>query len=220
MRMHIKLMFLVLLIPSPLFAGRNINLPFALNFDSNNYSDLLWVINGTTHTWLSDGGWSGGAAKFTPPTIAQANHGLGQFTGLRDDNTTQINIRFLVYYGSAWREYMQGLKMIITNPVNQSRMMMFTDKPTDGNLAGQFVTYGACYQGNICKYDNDSYGGQWPQSEDRFRIGDRTAGFREGEWISVEYEANTVTGMSRVYIHTQDGLFNGIYTEIINPNSN
>lgn len=214
--------FLVFIAYGTALEAADIDLPFYMSFDANDYSgQVCSTVGGATHTWLESGGWSGGAVKFTPPTGDGRYVGLCGFTGLQDDSTKQINIRFLIYYGSEWNEQMEGLKMIITNPLpeeNSYRMMMFTDVPDAGECSGvrgDFATYGACHQGNTCKYDNEVYGsGQYASCDDSFRIGDRADGYREGEWISVEYEANTVTGLSRVYIYTQDGVFAGTYTEI------
>jgi hypothetical protein len=46
----------------------------------------------------------------------------------------------------------------------------------------------------------------------RLLIGDPPLA-REEEWISVEFEANTTTGMIRLYVDTQDGALSGLYVE-------
>jgi hypothetical protein len=200
---------LVLLATSPsAWAERTItSLPFTLNFDDNNYSDLLWLSSGATQTWMPNSGWRGGAAKITPPNV-EGYAGLGQFhlNGL-SVIPEQINVRFLVYYGPTWWEYGPGGKLIIINrDGNRGRPMVII---RDGPLAGQnWETWGAC-DGTVCKYEGGDF---WPDGRDRLRIGDRPAG-REGEWISFELEANTRTGMIRLYVDTQDGALSGLYVE-------
>jgi hypothetical protein len=152
-------------------------------------------------------GWRGGAAKITPPNV-EGYAGLGQFFVNRlSPIPEQINVRFLVYYGPTWWEYGPGGKLIIINrDGNRGRPMVII---RDGALAGQnWETWGAC-DGTVCKYEGGDF---WPDGRDRLRIGDRPAG-REAEWISFELEANTRTGMIRLYVDTQDGALSGLYVE-------
>jgi hypothetical protein len=64
----------------------------------------------------------------------------------------------------------------------------------------------------VCRFEG---GEGWPNGTERLRLGDRTlgGGRRSNEWISVELEANTRTGMIRLYIDTQDGAMSGLYVE-------
>jgi len=209
-RVHtIAVALLLLFVASPsAWAERVINsLPFSLNFDENNYPDLLWLSSGATHTWMPASGWRGGAAKITPPNV-EGYAGLGQFYINRlAVIPEQINVRYLAYYGPTWWEYGPGGKQIIINrDGNRGRPMIIL---RDGALAGQnWETWGAC-DGTVCKYEGGDF---WPDGTDRLRIGDRPAG-REAEWISFELEANTRTGMIRLYVDTQDGALSGLYIE-------
>src|SRR5690606_24045254 len=183
------------------------SLPFTETFDSNNYSDLLWVSQGGTHTWVANGGWRGGAAKFTPPTV-EGYSGLGQFlfSGLQSV-PEQINVRFLLYHGSTWNTYGPGNKLVIMNRSgNRGRPMILTRHVGSG--ADRWETWGAC-DGTVCRYEAGDF---WPDGSDRLRIGNVSGG-REREWISVEFEANTRTGMIRLYVDTQDGRLSGLYIE-------
>ena len=183
------------------------SLPFSMNFDQNNYSDVVWLSSGATQTWLPTGGWRGGATKITPPNV-EGYAGLGQFIlSQLPVIPEQLNVRFLVYYGPTWWENAVVGKLIIMNrDGNRGRPMVII---RDGALAGQnWETWGAC-DGTVCKYEGGDF---WPDGTDRLRIGDRPAG-REQEWICVELEANTRTGMIRLYVDTQDGALSGLYVE-------
>lgn len=184
------------------------SLPHAESFDANNYSELLWTTEGATHTWLPTGGWKGGAAKFTPCITNEGYSGLGQFVfrGI-DPMPPQLNVRFLIYHGSTWREYGPGDKLIIMNREgNRGRPMIITREFEGPN--GTWETWGAC-DGTVCRYEEGDY---WPLGGDRLRIGDAPIA-REEQWISVEFEANVVTGMIRLYVDTLDGELHGLYVE-------
>jgi hypothetical protein len=185
------------------------SLPYVERFDNNNYaSSLVWLTGGATHTWLSSGGWSGGAAKFTPPTSAQSYGGLGQFllSGL-SNVPEQINVRWLEYHGATWRENANGEKLIILNRSgNGGRPMIILRESSSGGQTWE--TMGAC-DGTVCRYDAGDF---WPDGTDRLKIGNRPVA-REHEWISIEFEANTRTGMIRLYVDTQDGSLSGLYIE-------
>lgn len=184
------------------------SLPHAESFDSSTYaSDLVWITQGATHTWIPNGGWRGGAAKFTAP-LAEGYSGLGQFllSGL-SQRPEQLNVRFLVYYGATWFDYGPGGKLVIMNrDGNSGRPMVIIRDWTDS--FGSWETWGAC-DGTVCRYQGGDY---WPDGTDRLRIGDPPRG-RERQWISVELEANTRTGMIRLYVDTQDGALQGLYVE-------
>lgn len=191
-------------------AARTIrSLPHEEHFDTNAYaSDIVWVVQGATHTYMPSSGWRGGAAKFTPPTTGEGVSGLGQFmfSGL----TTipeQINVRFLVYHGSTWNQYGPGNKLVIMNrDGNRGRPMVISRHIGDGT--SRWETWGAC-DGTVCRYEAGDY---WPDGTDSLRIGNVT-GARERQWVSVEFEANTRTGMIRLYVDTQDGALSGLYVE-------
>jgi len=186
------------------------NLPHEESFDADNYSDIVWVNTGlgATHTWVENGGWSGGAARFTPPLTNEGYSGLGQFVNLNGSaGSEQINVRFLIRHGSTWEEYATNSKIIILN--------RFLDNGSQGDrpmvISSQFnrwVTYGPC-DGTVCNYQG---GGWWPDGTDDFRIGNRPSN-REQEWISVEIEANATLGIIKLYIYTLDGDLSGLYAQ-------
>lgn len=190
-------------------AARTIrSLPHTENFDSTAYvNDILWVTAGGTHQHLATGGWRGGAARFTPPTT-EGYTGVGaMYLGLSGPVPEQLNVRFLVYFGSTYQEYGPGNKLVIMNREgNRGRPMIITREWTDSR--GTYDTFGAC-DGTVCRYYD---GGGYPEGGDALRIGNSPLG-REGEWISVELEANTTTGVTKLYIDTQDGTLSGLYIE-------
>jgi hypothetical protein len=198
-----------MLVASTASAERYIrSLPYTENFNTNNYSDLLWLTQGGTHTWMPTAGWQGsGAAKFTAP-LAEGYTGLGQFLlSSLPSIPEQLNLRFLIYYGSTWQEYGPGGKLVIMNRSgNRGRPMVIIRDWTDSG--GTWETWGAC-DGTTCKYNNSAEP-WWPDGSERLRIGN---GHREREWISLELEANTRTGIIKLYVDTQDGAMSGLYIE-------
>jgi hypothetical protein len=182
------------------------SLPYNESFNANNYTDLVWLSQGGTHTWMPTQGWRGsGAAKFTAP-LAEGYTGLGQFIlSSLPSIPEQLNLRFLIWYGSTWREYGPGGKLVIMNRSgNRGRPMIII---RDWAVGG-WETWGAC-DGTTCKY-NTGAEPWWPNGSERLRIGN---GMREHEWISVELEANTRTGIIKLYVDTQDGSMRGLYLE-------
>lgn len=196
----------LLLAPMQSWAGRNVGtLPFEEHFDSDNYGDLIWTTQGATHQWVADG-WRGGAARFTPPTSYQGYSGLGQFLGLRDTNgntPSRVNLRFLIYHGRNWEANAANNKVVIKVRDDMDERPMIISRQHE-----DWVTYGVC-MGTVCEYEGGDY---WPDGTDSFRIGNPPLN-RSEEWISVEMESDTATGMTRLYIYTQDGALNGLYVE-------
>jgi hypothetical protein len=197
-----------LLTPSIAFCERYVSsLPAVETFDLNNYQDIIWLTtdNGATHEWVSDGGWNGtGAAKFHPPTTGDGRSGLGQFTHINNSQgTEQLNIRFLVYHGREWDRMRTNNKVAIMNRTDGYARPMLGEVTSN-----QARTYTPC-DNTVCMYEN---GTNWPDGTETFTIGDQPEN-REEEWISVELEANVVTGVMRLYIFTQDGEHNGVYVE-------
>jgi len=220
---HTKLLLLAISIvitawTLPANAERDItSFPFTENFNSNNYSDLIWIDNGATHTWVSTDGWqSSGAAKFTPP-LTEGRAALGQFTRIREHlgDITQLNVRFLVYYGSEYVEHTHRYnKLVIMNrvmPDNSPGVRPMLISRGNGTEAGTsptadlWRTLASC-DGTVCNYEGGNYS---PDGTDRLRIGD-APNFREEQWISVELEANSSTGIIRTYVYTQDGQIGGL----------
>ncbi|MET0051539.1 MAG: hypothetical protein ABW095_10730 [Candidatus Thiodiazotropha sp.] len=180
--------------------------PYSQSFNDSSYSpSMIWTSQGATHTWMPTSGWRGtGAAKFTPPTSSGGYSGLGQVFFANPQN--QINVRFLVYHGSTWREYGPNNKVIIINrEENLDRPMIISREYS--NQYGTWATYGAC-DGTVCNYQGGDY---WPDGTDEFRIGDLPSN-REEEWISVEFEVNASRGTINMYIYTADGTLSGLYT--------
>jgi hypothetical protein len=185
------------------------SLPLVENFDAGTYaSDLVWTSQGATHTWMSSAGWRGGAAKFTPPTGGEGYSGLGQFllSGL-STVPEQINVRFLIYHGSTWMENSNGSKLVILNRSGNSGRPMIITSHWPGTDP-QWETIGAC-DGTTCRYDEGDF---WPRGGDRLKVGNPPLA-REREWICVEFEANTRTGMIRLYVNTQDGDLQDLYIQ-------
>ena len=184
------------------------SLPFTESFNSNNYGDLLWLTQGATHTWLGTGGFNGtGAAKFTGPN-AEGYSGLGQFILSMATKPEQLNVRFLIWHGDLWFELGAGGKLIIMNrDGNRGRPMVIAQDAPNGG----WETWGNC-DGTVCRMESGSY---WPDGTETLRLGNRNlgGGRRSHEWICVEFEANTRTGMQRLYIDTQDGAFRDVYIE-------
>lgn len=73
---------------------------------------------------------------------------------------------------------------------------------------GTWETWGAC-DGTVCRYDEGDY---WPLGGDRLWIGN-APNAREEQWISLEFEANVVTGMIKLYVDTLDRQLSGRYIE-------
>lgn len=200
--------FAAVALSGPAAAERIIrSLPHSENFDSNNYPEAIWLTGGARHTHMPSAGWRGGAARFFPPTTAQNYSGLGQFIFNLPTVPEQLNVRWLIYHGSTWRENASGEKLIIMNRNgNRGRPMIILRESTSGGQTWE--TLGAC-DGTVCRYEGGDY---WPDGTDRLKIGNSPVA-REQEWISVEFEANTRTGMIRLYVDTQDGDLSGLYIE-------
>jgi hypothetical protein len=193
-------LFLILLPLSSSAERRITSFPFNESFEADDYGDLVWVTNGARHEWLSDGGWQGGgAAKFFPITIDQGYNGLGQFQGM---NTEQLNVRFLIRHGPGFNSagYTYTKVIILNRNGYRERPMI------GGRQEGSWRTWGAC-DNTVCMYEG---GDMWPDGTDSFRVGDRPYN-REDEWFSVEFSANSRTGVINLYIFSQDGELSGLY---------
>ena len=196
--------------------GYSINsYPYNERFDTEAYvNQLVYLTGDASHVWVPNGGWRGGAAKFFPPSQSDRYGGLGAFALRSAGDNTQINLRFLIKHGSTYASSLSdGNKMIIIHRESQdgtdmgssSRVMSIEKKYGSG--ASTFTGYSAC--SNIhCQYENRLW---WLEGNETFRIG---AQDRAEEWISVEIEANTVTGDLKLYIDTQDGQFSGQFVEL------
>lgn len=194
------------MVPLNAYAGRSISLPFTENFDSDAYArDLIWTSGGASHTHLPNGGWSGGAARFTPPTDenGQDYSGLGAFTGLSEK---VLHVRILMKVGRTYHTtaestgYGDQNKFIIVDRTNGGNRGM-TIFESQGNPAN-YYTFGAC-EDNTCIYEGGSY---WPDGNDSFKHTDYM-----DEWICMELEMDLNRRETTVHLWTQDGRFNGSY---------
>lgn len=183
-------------------------LPMRETFDAaGDYDDIVWETTDCHHSWSPDG-YEGGAAKFTPPTVEQGSCGLGQFiVSQLDTIPEQLNARFLILHGPTWIDYGPTNKLVIMNrDGNEGRPMIITRRYPD--MPPWWETWGPC-DGTVCRYEGGDF---FPDGTDSLRIG-HPPDAREMEWISVELEANTTTGMIRLYVDTQDGELEGLYVE-------
>jgi len=204
---------------SVVYAGRDIELPFEEKFDSGDTwtADLAWVVNGATATHIpSSGCWSGGCAKFTPPYELSVG-GNGTYCGMGQfhfDATTQFNVRLLVKLGPTFIETID----LDTSTINKFIIVEGTSRlgilglcaPSDAyedppSLVGLGPSDGGS-GGYVYTHDYGDWRDGIPQNAE-FKIG-AIAGYIN-EWIAVEYELNSTTPHARMYIWTQDGVFNG-----------
>ena len=221
MMRKIFIIFLILIYPRLTFAERSIQAPFRETFDQNNYSDLVWLSegNGATFTHLNSGCWSGGCAKFTPPTgvtnsgVNGAMAGLGHFTGL---NLSRINIRLLMKIGPTYYSTARnsgggiGNKFIDVHSASWSRLGILGFHPyhtQDDPPDTQYYTFGTMVVPSTAYYYTSQGGGR---SEAAFHIADGIGDYA-GQWFALEYEINNATNTTKCYLWTQDGQFNGEY---------
>lgn len=209
--------FTAIAFPMSVQAERTISLPFELNFDSgNNWTqDLMWVEGTSTGTHITSGGgcWSGGCAKFTPPTRDSDNAaGFGRFTGL---NTRRLNIRFLMKIGTTWfstaREGEEGYgnKLIINMASAGDRPMaiLFPHRASP-----YYYSLAPC-DGTICEFQcGGTPNCYWPNGNDTFTIEDGI-GLKDyaGQWVCIEHETDLAAGTVKLYIWTLGGELSGLY---------
>ena len=187
-------------------AGRNISLPFEQNFDTMDYSDLIWISGGATHTHLPSGGWQGGAAKFTPPTSSSSQYysGLGSFNGI---NEKKLHIRVLAKVGSTYHVNQRSVgygyqnKFIIVTRGGADRGMTIFERCGSSG----YYTFGAC-DDNTCLYECGGSPDWWPNGSDAFKSTDYL-----DEWFCLELECDLTTRTSKIYLWTQDGVLDGEY---------
>jgi hypothetical protein len=192
----------------PAYADRQVlSLPHRENFDSSAYqNDIVFVEQGAVHTWMPSGGFQGGAAKFTPTVAARGMSGLGRFDLTRlSPVPAQINVRFMIWHGATWSQFGAENKLVILDRIGNSVRPTITAKHV-GTGATRWESWGAC-DGTACHYKG---GGFVPDLRDSLRIGNPPDA-REGEWISVEVEANTTTKKINLYVATKDGSVEGLY---------
>jgi len=194
-----------------------ITLPYEEKFNSGDYDtedSLVWLTKQATHTYVSDGGWSGGAAKFTPPKTEGGYSGLGSFTGLSEKI---LHVRILVKMGTTYTSTAvaspsgygsQNKWSLVHRDNGGSRAMTMLEfaAPDDEYYPGMadYYTFGAC-DNNACTFEGDSEQ-NFPYGLDTFQTPDY-----EGEWICVEVKYNLTNQTSTIYIWTQDEVFAGEY---------
>jgi len=220
------------------FAGRSISLPFNEDFDTNNYSDLVWVSGGATHTWTEDGCWSGGCAKLTPPTscAVSGRAALGDFTDFSSD---QLNIRLLVKFGPTWASTAsscagEGFGDKFMDAFQSDNRRMLVGWLRDTRISGvDNYPFGLCISSSDTLYNCDSAGGGIPPCDywspsgkyttggcgyDRFHVGGGHSTDYKNQWISIEVEL-TRNNYNRIYIYTQRGEFAGEYVRTAGTSS-
>jgi hypothetical protein len=155
------------------------------DFDDDSYaSSMLWITQGATHTYEASGGWRGGAAKFTPPT-SEGYSGLANFGSI---NARRVNVRFLYYMGSTYNDIPDNNKWMIINrsPYGDGTRVIIMQHP----YAAHNCNVGACYNVD-CGYS--AYG----------------LALYINQWICVEIESDLDANRTRVFLTTQDGVYNG-----------
>lgn len=202
--------------------------PFNEHFETDDYNNpgdptdtvnMVWTEHGARHEWVRNGGWKGtGGAKFYLPESG-GYCGLGSFVEFKNGHgTEQLNARFLIYHGPNFYNIssQKKQKLIIFNRGYENNNMrpMIAGYGTDNDSQGNhFRTYGAC-DNTLCRfaryYTNPALG-SWPDANEPLKIGPTT---RSEEWISIELEANIMTGIIKLYVDTQDGELRGLYREI------
>lgn len=191
--------------------------PYMLNFDDNSWtSNLCFIVNNATCTHVTSGCYSGGCAKFTPPTVAAPSVN-GRYSGLGGFNipeTRRLNVRVLVKIGPTYESTSdcQQNKFIIGWPkagtTNERPMVIFECMPYEGvpgYSCGRYYSFGAC-EDNDCTYQCGGRTCSRPNCYDTFRSTDY-----HNKWFSIEMEHDAVNGIANVYIFTQDGKHKGLY---------
>lgn len=183
--------------------------PACIGFATDAYATeygLVWLNPGATHDFVADAGWNGGgAARFTPPNPTQAATGLGQFH-IGTAPPSRLSMRWLMKAGPTMGQYAHGNKTVIfvqtVNDASHPRPMIIT-RPNPG-VPNAFVP--APCDGTVCKYHGAPVLEPWfPDGSDTFWIGG-DGGYQE-QWVSWEFESDLEEGWIRLYITTQDGVF-------------
>jgi hypothetical protein len=186
--------------------------PACIGFATDAYASeyqLVWLNEGATHEYVPNGGWNGGgAARFTPPNPLQAATGLGQIhVGAGVTPPTHLSLRWLMKAGPTMGQYAHGNKTLIfvqsVNDMTHPRPMIIT-RPNPA-VPNSFVP--APCDGTVCSYHGAPVDQPfWPNGNDTFWIGG-DGGYQE-QWVSWEFESDLTEGWIRLYITTQDGVFN------------
>lgn len=203
-----------LCIVTPSMASRDVSLPHEMKFDSGDdwTSDLVWVgggecTTGCTVTHQSSGGWSGGHAKIIPPQVAccDAINGcmcaLGSFTGF---STTRLNVRALYKLGPSY----------YSNYVNAGGGLYnkFIDVHGGAESGTRFGILGLVgYDTDYCRWGVSADEGCYLYNANPVCHNNDPPAFKydgtehSGEWISVEYEIDSLADTTTIYITEADG---------------
>ena len=207
----------ILISTTPSMASRNISLPYEMKFDAGDdwTSDLVWIGGGgcTTRasvTHQSSGGWSGGGhAKIIPPQVACCDGingcmaALGSFVGF---STTRLNIRALYKLGptyySSYRDAGGGL------------YNKFIDVHGGADGSTRFGILGLVgYRTTYCRWGVSADEGCYLYNANPVCHNNDPPAFKydgtehSGEWISVEYEIDSLADTTTIYITEADGTF-------------
>jgi hypothetical protein len=184
--------------------------PARIGFATNDYDDVLgivWTTDGATHQYMPNNGWyGGGAARFTPPSPNQGYSGIGRFHLGGATATSHLSMRWLMKAGPTMGQYAYGNKtlLFVRDPNDGQHMRPMIITRPDPAHSNAFVP-GAC-DGTVCQYlvsaGSDPW---WPDGSDMFWIG--PSGYAN-QWVSWEFEVNLPAGWIRLYLTTQDGVFN------------
>jgi hypothetical protein len=190
--------------------------PAHLSFQTDDYADVLslvWTTEGATHQYLPNAGWNGGGAAHFTPSIAEGYSGIGSFLFAPGVTTTHLSMRWLMKIGPTMGQYGYQDKILIfvrnPNDADHHRPMLIAG--LDPGHTGAFVA--APCDGTVCQYNVAPNNPEpwWPDGSDTFWLG--PTGYAE-EWTSWEFEVDAQAGWIRMYITTEDGVFNDtLYAE-------
>ncbi len=186
--------------------------PYMLNFDDNSWtSNLCYVVNNATCAHVTTGCYSGGCAKFTPPTVA-APADNGRYSGVGGfaiPPTGRLNVRVLVKIGPAYESTsdMRQNKFIVAwdQDTSYPRPMVIFERMPYESVCSRYYSFGAC-EDNDCTYQCGGRSCTVPNCYDGFK-----STSYHNKWISIEMEYNTHARVNNVYIYTQDGALRGLY---------
>lgn len=207
-RTRATVVFLLLAVVAQASDARSVTLPHTESFDSqSSISDIAWVTEGATVTWLPTLGWrGGGATKITPPnTVNQGYGGVGSFDGF---STTSLNVRWLMNFGSSYATKTPGTKTIIMNrnstgiPAGFEAFRPMLLENGNNRNGEETKWWYPCLQIECTMYNPNDRLDQPLELTSTQRI---------NEWISFELEADLVARRVNLYIHTQDGQVSGLY---------
>lgn len=189
----------------------------------------IWTTQGATHEYLPTEGWNNsGGARFTPPdgSGASIQGYAGLAPSLSENNMASVNLRFLVKWSAGFGVNCPtgGAKWTMLNRVSGAAsdrtwigvyhppaeiggglQLPLNHHNTIFGIHGDSAscTGGFCTWGHSCAHCDPNWGrisGVGP-----FKVADY-----EEQWVAIEFEARN-TGDMKIYIWTQDGVYNGDY---------